>query len=133
MAILSQKYQSAITKIEKFDKLMAYGRELENNCPEEVSTTALLQELILDPSCPTITIKRAQMNHVNSLSKYSEAVRYLMDCLFEDSIYRGLCYSVLKSNFPERVSAIEKFIESKFQLTGKTSISKIITNKCHGR
>ena len=112
---------------------MAYGRELESNTPDKISTTVLLEEIVIDSSYSTITIKRAQMNHINSINKYSEAVRYLMDCLFEDVIYRGLCYSVLKSNFPDKVGAIEKFVESKFSISGKTPISKIITNKCHGR
>ena len=102
---------------------MAYGRELEAE-NAETSTTVLLEEVVIDPGRPTITIKRAQMHHINSLNKYSGAIIYLMDCLFDAVIYRGLCYGELKKNFHDQVGAIENFIEAKFTTIRKRSISR---------
>ena len=131
---ITMKYEVALKKVENFEKIMAYGRELEKEDQfTKIDTPKLLESVCLDPACPTISIKRGQINHLKGLHKSSQAIRYLIDCLFVEESYKGECYQSLKKHYPDKINAIEICIKKTYRDNLKTLVSKIITNKCQGR
>ena len=82
---LTKKNENLVKKVENFDKLMSYGRQLEQEDKNQnIDVPKLLENVCLDEEYPSITIKRLELSKLKNVQKASIAIRNSIDLLFEE-------------------------------------------------
>ena len=84
---------------------------------------------ILDPAYPMIKIQNFQYIDLIRFKKATEAIRKLIDFLFDESIFSGKNSTFIRKNFEDHYNLIVRFIQKKFNIS-MGEINKCITNKC---
>ena len=88
------------------------------------------KEVILDLKYPEIKIRYYQYQTLTTKSKYGEAIRFLMDILFEREIFNKKNSNFIKIEYPEKYEIIKNYIIEKFKCS-ISQVNKSITYKCH--
>ena len=88
------------------------------------------KEIIIDLKYPSIKIKFYQFESLNTKQKYGEAIRFLMDILFEREVFFKKNSNFIKNQYPEKYEIIKNYIVKHYKCT-VSQINKSITDKCH--
>ena len=108
---LSSKVNTLTIYAEKYFALKEFFNRTEannENADQEILAKST-EELILDPYYPDIKIRRYQYDILKKKTKYGEAVRMLLDIIFEPAEVSNKSYSLLKKEYPDRINAIERY------------------------
>ena len=120
-------------KFRKFhEKYIAIKEFISLQEKEESSDPVLLSnstdELIIDINYPEIKIRRYQYDTLRKKIKYGEAVRHLLDCLFEQEELKNKSYLCLKKEESSKINVIEQYVTANYNCT-ISQIHKVITDK----
>lgn len=126
---MQSKIDELEKKADKYDQIIQFIGTIsqENN-----NTQTPDLEKAICPYYPTVTLSKSQIKLVKSKTKGTEAIRMLIDMLFDYNIYNQKNYTYLAENFPEKIKSIERFIGERYGLES-AKITKTITNKCRRR
>ena len=120
-------------KIEKMkiinDKYYAVKRIMDMDETPTCQLEDSLEMILIDSSFPTIKIPKYQYVNLINSEKGTEAIRKLMDILFDESIFSGKSATFIKNNFPNEYKFILNFISFKYKMK-YSEINKCLTNKC---
>ena len=120
---LSSKIEAYKDKADKYDTLAAV---FESQKAGNQQTVLINNDemVMIDPSHPTVTIKRYQLNMVVVAKDFQNATRMMLDFLFEPEAYIGKNYTFIRDNYPEKVGALISYVSTKFPGTKKGTFLK---------
>ena len=84
----------------------------------------------MDLKYPNIKIQSFQFDNLQLKTKYGEAIRFLMDILFEKEEIKKKNFTIIRNEYPDRYEIIKNFALEKFKCSN-AQINKSITDKCH--
>ena len=105
-----------------------FNNQKKDNAIDGSLLSGATDELIIDPDYPEIKIRRYQFDLLGTKIKYGEAVRYLIDCLFESEEVSQKSFTILKREKKDKIKVIENYVSDKYKCK-LSEIHKAITDK----